>query len=184
MCEMCERGAGLLPGWGRSPGVGNRNPLLYSWPGESHEQRSLVGYSPWGLKESDTTERLSAHTLLPLHLVPQDNVILFPNYGASSQAGQTTHTYTLPESEVGTQISALDFLNLCALCTPLHLFSVVRFATFQITAPHLCLCRTVGSSYCEQSVTTTHVSNYFLWHRQENISISIMSLTLKQQWWC
>ena len=27
-------------------------------PGESHEQRSLVGYSPWGLKESDTTERL------------------------------------------------------------------------------------------------------------------------------
>ena len=27
-------------------------------PGESHGQRSLVGYSPWGRKESDTTERL------------------------------------------------------------------------------------------------------------------------------
>ena len=27
-------------------------------PGESHGWRSLVGYSPWGLKESDTTERL------------------------------------------------------------------------------------------------------------------------------
>ena len=26
---------------------------------ESHGQRSLVGYSPWGRKESDTTERLS-----------------------------------------------------------------------------------------------------------------------------
>ena len=25
-------------------------------PGESHRQRSLVGYSPWGCKESDTTE--------------------------------------------------------------------------------------------------------------------------------
>ena len=25
-------------------------------PGESHGQRSLVGYSPWGRKESDTTE--------------------------------------------------------------------------------------------------------------------------------
>ena len=25
-------------------------------PGESHCQRSLVGYSPWGRKESDTTE--------------------------------------------------------------------------------------------------------------------------------
>ena len=27
-------------------------------PGESHGGRSLVGYSPWGRKESDTTERL------------------------------------------------------------------------------------------------------------------------------
>ena len=25
-------------------------------PGKSHGQRSLVGYSPWGHKESDTTE--------------------------------------------------------------------------------------------------------------------------------
>ena len=27
-------------------------------PGESEGPRSLVGYSPWGHKESDTTERL------------------------------------------------------------------------------------------------------------------------------
>ena len=27
-------------------------------PGESHGRKSLVGYSPWGRKESDTTERL------------------------------------------------------------------------------------------------------------------------------
>ena len=27
-------------------------------PGKSHGRRSLVGYSPWGLKESDMTERL------------------------------------------------------------------------------------------------------------------------------
>ena len=29
------------------------------FPGESHGQRSLVGYSPWGHKESDTTEQLT-----------------------------------------------------------------------------------------------------------------------------
>ena len=29
-------------------------------PGESHGQRSLVGYSPWGHKESDTAEPLTA----------------------------------------------------------------------------------------------------------------------------
>ena len=28
-------------------------------PGESHEQRSLVGYSPWGHKKSNTTEQQS-----------------------------------------------------------------------------------------------------------------------------
>ena len=30
-------------------------------PGESHGQRSLVGSSPWGHKESDMTERLHFH---------------------------------------------------------------------------------------------------------------------------
>ena len=44
---------GLIPGSGRSPGEGNGNPLQYS----SYGQRSLVGYSPWGRKESDTAER-------------------------------------------------------------------------------------------------------------------------------
>ena len=33
-------------------------------PGKSHGRRSLVGCSPWGRKESDTTERLHFHFLL------------------------------------------------------------------------------------------------------------------------
>ena len=37
----------LTPGWGRSPGEGNGNPLQYSWSGESHGQRSLAGYGSW-----------------------------------------------------------------------------------------------------------------------------------------
>ena len=36
-------------------------------PGKSHGQRSLVGYSLWGRKESDTTERLHCHCLLCYH---------------------------------------------------------------------------------------------------------------------
>ena len=32
-----------------------------SIPGKPHGQRSLVGCSPWGRKESDTTERLHFH---------------------------------------------------------------------------------------------------------------------------
>ena len=34
-------------------------------PGEFHGQRSLVGYSAWGCKESDMTERLT-HTLVSI----------------------------------------------------------------------------------------------------------------------
>ena len=33
-------------------------------PGKVHEQRSLVGYSLWGHKESDTTERTHAHQVI------------------------------------------------------------------------------------------------------------------------
>ena len=36
-------------------------------PGEFHGQRSLVGYSPWGHKESDRTEQL---TLSLFHWFP------------------------------------------------------------------------------------------------------------------
>ena len=50
---------GLIPGLRRSPGGGNGNPLQYSCLENPHGQRSLVGYSPWGCKESDMTEWLS-----------------------------------------------------------------------------------------------------------------------------
>ena len=52
---------GSIPGLGRSPGQGNGNPLQYSCLEKSHRQRSLVGYSPWGRKESGAIEH--AHTV-------------------------------------------------------------------------------------------------------------------------
>ena len=47
------------PGSGRSPGEGKGYPLQYSCLENSHGQRSLVGYSPQGRKELDTTEWLT-----------------------------------------------------------------------------------------------------------------------------
>ena len=44
--------SGSIPGLGRSPVEGNGNPLKYSCLEKSHEQRSLVGYSPWGCKRA------------------------------------------------------------------------------------------------------------------------------------
>ena len=53
---------GSIPVLGRSAGEGNGNPLQYSCLGKSYGERSLVGYSPWGLKELDMTEHTRAHT--------------------------------------------------------------------------------------------------------------------------
>ena len=47
------RDMGWIPGLGRSSGGGHGNPLLYSYLGKSHGQRSLVGYSSWVPKEWD-----------------------------------------------------------------------------------------------------------------------------------
>ena len=50
---------GLISGLGRSPGGGHGSPLqVLAWRIPCGP-RSLVGYSPWGPKESDRTERLS-----------------------------------------------------------------------------------------------------------------------------
>ena len=47
------------PWMGKIPMRRKWQPTLVSLPGESHEQKSLAGYSPWGRKELDTTERLT-----------------------------------------------------------------------------------------------------------------------------
>ena len=48
---------GSVPGLGRSPGEGKSTHPAF-WPGDFQGL-----YSPWGRKESDTTERCSLHSL-------------------------------------------------------------------------------------------------------------------------
>ena len=58
--STCNEGdLGSVSELGRSPGGAHGNPLQYSYLENPHGQRSLAGYSPWGHKELDTTERLS-----------------------------------------------------------------------------------------------------------------------------
>ena len=52
---------GSIPGWGRvgkTPWRRKWQPTPVLLPRNSHGQRSPVGYSPWGWKESDMTEHL------------------------------------------------------------------------------------------------------------------------------
>ena len=51
---QCEPWVGKIP-WRKR--TWQATPVFL--PGESHGQRSLMGYRPWGRKELDMTERLS-----------------------------------------------------------------------------------------------------------------------------
>ena len=55
-CTCSVGDMGSIPGLGRSPRGGHGNTLQNSSLENPHGQRSLAGYSPWGLKESDMTE--------------------------------------------------------------------------------------------------------------------------------
>ena len=56
-CNVGEMGS--TPGLGRSPGGGHGNPLQCSCLENPMDRGAWQGYSPWGHKESVTTERLS-----------------------------------------------------------------------------------------------------------------------------
>ena len=53
------RDEGLIPGSGKIPWRRAWQPTPIFLPGESHGQRSVAGYSPWDLKESNRTEQLT-----------------------------------------------------------------------------------------------------------------------------
>ena len=59
----------------RSPGGGHGNSLQYSCLKNPHGQGSLAGYSPWGCKESDTTDQLSTEHILISILKMLSNVL-------------------------------------------------------------------------------------------------------------
>ena len=60
ICLQCGR-PGFDPWVGKIPWRRKWQPTPVFLPGESQKRRSLAGYSPWGCKESDMTERLHFH---------------------------------------------------------------------------------------------------------------------------
>ena len=61
-CKAGDTGS-ISGSWRSSSWRRARQPTSVFLPGESHGHRSLVGYSPWGCRESDTTEA-TGHTTL------------------------------------------------------------------------------------------------------------------------
>ena len=60
MAKMVKNQPAMQEIWaGKIPWRREWQPTLVCLPGEFHGQRSLVDYSPWGCKESDTAKRLT-----------------------------------------------------------------------------------------------------------------------------
>ena len=82
-CNAGDAGdLGSIPGSGRSPGEGWQ-PTPVFLLGKFLRQESLVDYSPWGRKESDTTEHVHVHTLKGswklINMFQNEFILFFPN---------------------------------------------------------------------------------------------------------
>ena len=83
-----------MPGLGRSPGEGQPTPVFL--PGEFNRQRSLMGYSPWGPKESDSTEWLTFFWPVKSTLAPRP--ILFLSVVACGLVAKSCLTLATPRT--------------------------------------------------------------------------------------
>ena len=104
--QMVKNPPAMRETWGRSlgklPWRREQLPTPVFWLGEVHGQRSLAGYSPWGLKELDTTEWLSLFLcrvclccLFGFHSRCHSDWIL-PNHGAGGNFSFFSLPLSLP----------------------------------------------------------------------------------------
>ena len=68
-CRRLKR-HGFNSSVGKTPWSRKWQPAPVFLPRKFHGQKSLVSHSPWGCKESDTTERLSTeHSMIWMHTI-------------------------------------------------------------------------------------------------------------------
>ena len=93
--SLCNVGdLGSIPG--KIPWRRKWQPTPVLLPGKSHGCRSLVGYSPWGCKESDTTKRLlSSLTRVYLPLLPASRKQLYYTF-CLLKILLTTYCFNIP----------------------------------------------------------------------------------------
>ena len=70
--SACNEGdLGSISELGKSPGGGHGNPLQYSCLEKPHGQKSVAGYSPGGLKESDMNEAAEHTSVIAMVISPK-----------------------------------------------------------------------------------------------------------------
>ena len=129
--SVCEESACQCRRRGFDPWRRAWQPTPVFLPGESHRQRSLVGYSPWGGKESDTAGA-TEHAQKP---VPQLLTVLLQPMNAQIAVSWV-----------------LRILNICSIFNIFHFVLTLDLQTLiqELTLNHnycfgpLCVCKTTG----------------------------------------
>ena len=111
------------------------NPLPVFFPGEFHGQRSMAGYSPWGPKELDKTERIHTQSdclLLKIrgcfvHIRPSFHPIRYPVPMEAGGPQRGDQGQFLGEEPAGDGRGRTDFLA-DTICCPRS----VSFFGFQL----------------------------------------------------
>ena len=91
-CRRC----GFDPWVGKIPWRRPWQPIPVFFPGESHGQKSLVDYSPWGCKELDMTEHACIYNTIShhhSHFSCSSTCLLIEKF---LQGHQTTHWWHCP----------------------------------------------------------------------------------------
>ena len=96
------------PWVGKIPWRRKWQPTPVLLPGESHGQRSLVGYSPWGRKESDRTEQLHCHFQF---LLPKSYEVCLHWRTSSRKTARTILFYLIQLQELGFSVDNCAHLS-------------------------------------------------------------------------
>ena len=83
-------------------------PTLVFLPGESHGGRSLVGYSPWGREESETTEWLHCHFHF---LLPKSHEVCLNWQNSSRKTARIILFYLTQPQELGFSVDHCAHLS-------------------------------------------------------------------------
>ena len=101
------------------------------WPGEFHGQRSLAGYSPWGCKELDITERLSLTLGIILGTVT-DFIFLGSKVTADGDCSHEIKRCLLLGSKAMTSLDSILKRKDITFLTKLHIVEAMFFSSSHV----------------------------------------------------
>ena len=193
--------SGSIPGLGGSPGGEHGSPLQYSCLNNPMD-RGGWGYSPWGLKESDTTEQLALSDLLsrgisrPIHVATSRITSLFfvaGQYLGRGRAGYVcvcvcvcTHVYVCVHACVYVRacVCVCAHVYVCAhlcmyvyvcVCTHACMHACMSACPHVHPCAHVCVSLSVCVYVCARVCVTAALSI----HQSVDISVVSVSWLLK-----